>query len=842
MKKVLSLILLVFSLSFAFSQTYPVTQILGAPQTLVLSKGGLKADSSLIVPAFTDTSYANLSPYINKYPGNIIRVANQVFVRNADATKWLIFAQSGAVPGTVTSITQGYGITNTPNPIVGAGTIKVDTTSSTGLSGKYVRIADTSAMLSKYLRRSDTTAMLNPYLRKVDTASLSNRINLKQNVLGTSLPLRKQNDILSITQATYSSNGYIDSFQYREFLKKVDTIYRKSGKDSIYISANGLVYQIKDSVGGSINISQGYGIVNSPNPITNSGTITVDTATLSSKYVRASDTANKFVNRITRTPGIDSIYYYIGNTRYAIKDSSGGGGTVTRAVDTIYRVPGRDSIIFTIAGIRRAIKDSIGSGSGIVGNSSFGYFYDSTTQMLQDPNYRTQIKISKTDTAKGFHLDANRIVADSQGVYNLQWIGQFQNQETSEGVITIWIRKNGADVVGSAKKITISKKRNTDSVGNLVASWNYIMPMNVNDNVEWYWSATTKAISIQYYPQGTSPVTPSTSSVSVSITSVLGGGGGGGGGNPAGNNGYVQFNNSGSFGGDSSLFWNNTNKRLGIGTTQPRTKLDVALGKLGNMPYNYEIAAFEKNGDVKFGVYNADNYNGSGSSIILGNTKNVNANGNYPGFEFQNVNDSENINNSYVRYNYAERGTDGNSVAANINLLNIYANGTVQLNPFSFGLSVTPRLIIGDDITGATFDVSGNAYIGSGLVVDGPELTSYAPLRTNTSRYKSVIVLDDNDIGNTYYIQGDEHIIIYNTNLDNCEIYLPAYPDDGRELVIKKSGVNAAIYDLFVYGNGHDIWYGEVPESYLQISNNAPHSMTLIYNSGTGYWYQLTEN
>jgi hypothetical protein len=40
------------------------------------------------------------------------------------------------------------------------------------------------------------------------------------------------------------------------------------------------------------------------------------------------DTANQFVNRITRTPGKDSIIYFVGANRYAIKDSVGGGTTI----------------------------------------------------------------------------------------------------------------------------------------------------------------------------------------------------------------------------------------------------------------------------------------------------------------------------------------------------------------------------------------------------------------------------------------------------------------------------------------------------------------------------------
>lgn len=44
---------------------------------------------------------------------------------------------------------------------------------------------------------------------------------------------------------------------------------------------------------------------------------------------------------------------------------------------------------------------------------------------------------------------------------------------------------------------------------------------------------------------------------------------------PAGNNGEIQFNSSGSCGANSNLFWDNTNSRLGIGTNTPTETLDV---------------------------------------------------------------------------------------------------------------------------------------------------------------------------------------------------------------------------------------------------------------------------
>ncbi|MDD2774055.1 MAG: hypothetical protein PHP45_10220 [Elusimicrobiales bacterium] len=58
-------------------------------------------------------------------------------------------------------------------------------------------------------------------------------------------------------------------------------------------------------------------------------------------------------------------------------------------------------------------------------------------------------------------------------------------------------------------------------------------------------------------------------------------------GTPGGLNGYVQFNNSGDFGGDSGLFWDNSAKRLGIGTTAPGAVLEVVQDGAHSVEINY---------------------------------------------------------------------------------------------------------------------------------------------------------------------------------------------------------------------------------------------------------------
>jgi len=53
--------------------------------------------------------------------------------------------------------------------------------------------------------------------------------------------------------------------------------------------------------------------------------------------------------------------------------------------------------------------------------------------------------------------------------------------------------------------------------------------------------------------------------------------------NPAGTDGQIQFNSSSAFGADSNLYWDNTNKRLGVGTSSPSYGLDVSQDINGNL-------------------------------------------------------------------------------------------------------------------------------------------------------------------------------------------------------------------------------------------------------------------
>jgi hypothetical protein len=87
----------------------------------------------------------------------------------------------------------------------------------------------------------------------------------------------------------------------------------------------------------------------------------------------------------------------------------------------------------------------------------------------------------------------------------------------------------------------------------------------------------------------------------------------------AGSNGEVQFNNSGSFGADSNLNWDNTNKRLGLGIAAPlgilhlKKSADTTRFLIDGDAGQSKIITFRTSGLQRWGLY-SNNVAESGSN------------------------------------------------------------------------------------------------------------------------------------------------------------------------------------------------------------------------------------
>ena len=162
-----------------------------------------------------------------------------------------------------------------------------------------------------------------------------------------------------------------------------------------------------------------------------------------------------------------------------------------------------------------------GTGAGLF--LPYGSFAD-TTDQTTTANTATVMTFDTTDFANGVSIvtsggKASRFTVTNPGIYNFQWSGQFQNTDVQEHDVSVWVRKNGTDVVGSTGFVAVVSSHGGID-GHTIAGWNFLFNLAANDYIELWWSTTNTAVSIQAYPVGTSPTRPSTSSLVATMTFV----------------------------------------------------------------------------------------------------------------------------------------------------------------------------------------------------------------------------------------------------------------------------------------------------------------------------------
>jgi hypothetical protein len=85
--------------------------------------------------------------------------------------------------------------------------------------------------------------------------------------------------------------------------------------------------------------------------------------------------------------------------------------------------------------------------------------------------------------------------------------------------VTIWLRKNGVDVPGSAGVVLVPKKHGTFD-GHTLPAWNYLIDPIAGDYYEFVWSTEDTSVYLSFTGAGSPP--PSAASVIVTVTQQSG--------------------------------------------------------------------------------------------------------------------------------------------------------------------------------------------------------------------------------------------------------------------------------------------------------------------------------
>jgi hypothetical protein len=114
---------------------------------------------------------------------------------------------------------------------------------------------------------------------------------------------------------------------------------------------------------------------------------------------------------------------------------------------------------------------------------------------------------------------ASKITVAQAGIYNLQWSGQFVNEAAQIHEVSVWIKKNGGNVIGSTGRVSINAKHGAFD-GGAIPAWNYLIELQANEYVELWWSTPDVDAYLTSFVAGTSPDRPTTASVIATLTFV----------------------------------------------------------------------------------------------------------------------------------------------------------------------------------------------------------------------------------------------------------------------------------------------------------------------------------
>lgn len=145
----------------------------------------------------------------------------------------------------------------------------------------------------------------------------------------------------------------------------------------------------------------------------------------------------------------------------------------------------------------------------------YGSFQDTTTQTIATINTAQAITFNTTDTSSGVSRGSptSRIVVANSGQYEFTYSLQLDTSSSSTKTVYTWIRKNGTDVTGSTRKVTISG--NTEIIA---PSFTYNVSLNANEYLEIMWAADSTAVNL--LPAAATAFAPSSASVKLTVAQI----------------------------------------------------------------------------------------------------------------------------------------------------------------------------------------------------------------------------------------------------------------------------------------------------------------------------------
>jgi hypothetical protein len=150
--------------------------------------------------------------------------------------------------------------------------------------------------------------------------------------------------------------------------------------------------------------------------------------------------------------------------------------------------------------------------------------YVSEAQAVPSATTALPLAMTTTDSSNQVTidpLDNTKLVFAVAGYYNLQFSAQLLSFDNQIDDVTFWFRQNTVDIPNTAGYVSIPSIHG-GVPGAAIVSWNLVIAINANDNVQLVMSSRTGNTVCSTYPPATAPVRPASPSIIFTATFTSG--------------------------------------------------------------------------------------------------------------------------------------------------------------------------------------------------------------------------------------------------------------------------------------------------------------------------------
>ena len=181
-----------------------------------------------------------------------------------------------------------------------------------------------------------------------------------------------------------------------------------------------------------------------------------------------------------------------------------------------YKAPLATLTDFGIMQVGTGLSVTNGLVTATLGLLNYGFFTDSTTQTNPVANAINTITFNVTGPANGISVvGGTAITVVNAGTYTKMFTVIVDKTAGGTSTISIWLRLNGVDVVGSRQDLSL-----TNTLPLVFTSGNFTLNIPAGGNIQMCWSSSDTTVTLDTLPAAATPTRPTGNSVKITLTRI----------------------------------------------------------------------------------------------------------------------------------------------------------------------------------------------------------------------------------------------------------------------------------------------------------------------------------